>query len=154
MQIRKLSFKIIYSTTLLLPAWVMTLEDFDLPVKMIPRDCVTRWNSSFDMANFVLEYQVPIDDITDKRRLGLTAYALDEHEWELLCQLQDVLKVHVCCLFGVDVTNCDTLQILKDAMLFFSRATPNLAMVLPTIDYINETFTTNILQKEALDPAI
>lgn len=69
------------------------------------------------MGNFVLEYQVPIDSITDKCKLGLTTYALNDHEWELLRQLQDVLKVRA--LFDGDVTLCDTLQILKDVTLFF-----------------------------------
>ena len=40
-QIRKLSFKVIHSTTLLLPAWVADLKDLDLPVKKIPCDCWT-----------------------------------------------------------------------------------------------------------------
>ena len=39
-------------------------------------------------------------------------------------------------------------------MLFFSRSTPNLAMVIPAMDYIDEAFTTGILQKTTLDPAI
>ncbi|KIM53769.1 hypothetical protein SCLCIDRAFT_138299, partial [Scleroderma citrinum Foug A] len=132
----KLSFKIIHSTTVLLPVWIETLEDFDLPIRMIPCDCSTCWNSSFDMANFILEYQAPIDSITNKCKLGLTTYALDDHEWELLCQLQDMLKI------------------LKDATLFFSCSMPNLAMVLPAIDYIDKTFTNSILQKQTLDPVI
>ena len=104
------------------------------------------------MGNFILEYQAPIDSITDKRKLGLTAYALNDHEWELLHQLWDVLKVHA--LFDGDVTLRDTLQILKDATLFYSHTMPNLVMVLPTIDYIDETFTNNMLQKQTVDPAI
>jgi hypothetical protein len=31
--------------------------------------------------------------------------------------------------------------VLKDATLFFSRATPNLAMVIPTMDIINDRLT-------------
>ena len=46
------------------------------------------------------------------------------------------------------------LQVLKDAMLYFSRSMPNLAMVIPTMDYIDTTFTTGLLKKEQLDPAI
>jgi hypothetical protein len=33
------------------------------------------------------------------------------------------------------------LQILKDATLFFSRATPNLAVVIPAMDEIERRFT-------------
>ena len=45
-------------------------------------------------------------------------------------------------------------QVLKDATLFFSCSTPNLAMVIPAMDYIDEVFTTGMLQKDTLDPAI
>ena len=43
---------------------------------------------------------------------------------------------------------------LKDATLFFSCSTPNLVMVIPTMDYIDEVFTTGMLQRNMLDPAI
>ena len=46
------------------------------------------------------------------------------------------------------------LQVLKDAMLYFSRSTPNLVMVIPTMDYIDTMFTTGLLKKEQLDPVI
>ena len=39
-------------------------------------------------------------------------------------------------------------------MLFFLRLTPNLAMVIPVMDYIDEVFTTGMLQKDTLDLAI
>ncbi|KAF9001300.1 hypothetical protein BDQ17DRAFT_1176281, partial [Cyathus striatus] len=37
---------------------------------------------------------------------------------------------------------CDVLKILKDATLFFSCATPNLANVIPVMDHINDHLTT------------
>ena len=59
-------------------------------------------------------------------------------------------------LFPSHVTPCLNLllQVLKDAMLYFSRSTPNLAMVIPTMDYIDTTFTTGLLKKEQLNPTI
>ena len=39
-------------------------------------------------------------------------------------------------------------------MLFFSRGTPSLPMVIPAMDYINEVFTNSTLKKEVLHPAI
>ena len=93
MQIRKLSFKIIHSSTILLPAWVAMLKDLDMPIKMIPHDVSTHWNSTFDVADFVCKYHVAIEAITDKQKLGLTDLALDEHEWGLLKELRGVLKV-------------------------------------------------------------
>ena len=47
-----------------------------------------------------------------------------------------------------------TLQVLKDATLFFSRGTPNLPVVIPAMDYIDEVFTNGALKKEVLHPAI
>ena len=38
---------------------------------------------------------------------------------------------------------CATQKILKDATLFFSRSTPNLATVIPAMDLIDEVLTTN-----------
>ena len=70
------------------------LKDCNMPIKMILHDVLTRWNSTCDMADFIVDYRVPIEDITDKWRLGLTVYTLDDHEWELLGQLHNVLKVH------------------------------------------------------------
>ena len=46
------------------------------------------------------------------------------------------------------------LQVLKDVTLFFSCSMPNLAMVIPTMDYIDEVFTMGMLQRNTLDPAI
>ena len=59
----------------------------------MPRDVSTRWNSTFDMLEFAINYRKAIDAMTDKRKLGLGVYELDEHEWTLVMQLQDVLKV-------------------------------------------------------------
>ncbi|KIK13143.1 hypothetical protein PISMIDRAFT_119437, partial [Pisolithus microcarpus 441] len=100
---RKLAFKIIHSTTILLPAWHATCKETGKKVKQIPRDVSTHWNSTFDMIDFILEYREPVDAITDKRRLGLATYALDEHEWVVLGQLCNVLKVsHDTAQYNVD----------------------------------------------------
>ncbi|KIM56443.1 hypothetical protein SCLCIDRAFT_132663, partial [Scleroderma citrinum Foug A] len=94
----------------------------------------TCWNLSFNMVDFVLDYCVPVESITDKQQLGLGNYALNEHEWTVLAQLHDILK---------------------DGTLFFSHGTPSsLAMVLPAMDYINEAFTTGMLNQQHFDPAI
>ncbi|KIM56043.1 hypothetical protein SCLCIDRAFT_133576 [Scleroderma citrinum Foug A] len=132
-KICKLAFKIIHSSTVLLPAWDTAFREAGLAVRQIPRDVVTRWNSSFDMADFIIDYRVPVDLMTNKRSLGLAMYALEEHEWDMLEQLRDVLK---------------------DATLFFSRGTRNLAMVIPAMDYIDEIFTTKMLNTQQFNPAI
>ncbi|KAG2370355.1 hypothetical protein BDR07DRAFT_1177906, partial [Suillus spraguei] len=44
--------------------------------------------------------------------------------------------------------------IVTDATLYFSRATPNLVMVIPAIDHIDNVFTTCIINNDHLDLAI
>jgi hypothetical protein len=92
-QLRKLAYKLVHSTTLLLPAWKENLKELKLPVKLMPRDVTTRWNSTFDMLNFALEYRAGIDAMTDKRKLGLGEYEMSDEEWSIVKQLCDVLKV-------------------------------------------------------------
>ena len=47
----------------------------------------------------------------------------------------------------------NTPQILKDATLFFSRATPNLAVVIPAMDEIDRRFN-DVLKKPTIDLSI
>ncbi|KIK39708.1 hypothetical protein CY34DRAFT_88720, partial [Suillus luteus UH-Slu-Lm8-n1] len=131
--LRKLSFKIIHSTTILLPAWKSILKTLELPPRIMPWNVLTRWNLTFDMLNFALQYQKAIDAITDKHKLGLGEYSLEDDDWMLAKQLRDVLK---------------------DATLYFSRGTPNLAMVIPAMDHIDTMFTNGIVQNKHFNPAI
>ncbi|KAG1846707.1 hypothetical protein C8R48DRAFT_616145 [Suillus tomentosus] len=55
-KLRKLAYKIIHSTTLLLPEWKEVLTELNLTVRIMPRDVSTHWNSMFDMLNFAVEY--------------------------------------------------------------------------------------------------
>ncbi|KAJ7606083.1 hypothetical protein FB45DRAFT_728937, partial [Roridomyces roridus] len=48
-QIRQLSFALINSPTIGLPAWRRACVKHGLRVRYIPRDVVTRWNSSHNM---------------------------------------------------------------------------------------------------------
>ncbi|KAG2341485.1 hypothetical protein BDR05DRAFT_845370, partial [Suillus weaverae] len=57
---------------------------------------------------------------------------LADYEWTIAGQLQDVLKI------------------LKDATLFFSRSTPNLATVIPAMNLIDERLTTYSRNKKYL----
>ncbi|KAG2030877.1 hypothetical protein BDR03DRAFT_810762, partial [Suillus americanus] len=61
----KLAYKLIHSTTLLLPAWKMILEELKLGDRIMPHDVSTWWNLTFDMLEFALEYREVIDAITD-----------------------------------------------------------------------------------------
>lgn len=64
-----------------------------LAVRIMPRDVATRWNSTFIMLNFALEYREAIDRFAGDRDNNVRKYELSEEEWLLVEQLQKVLKV-------------------------------------------------------------
>jgi hypothetical protein len=87
-----------------LPEWRKTIKklatDADNPKKaladlMTPRNVTTCWNSTYDMVKFVNSYQDPINKMTDNRSLKLRCCMITELEWELIKQLQKVLKARV-----------------------------------------------------------
>jgi hypothetical protein len=83
----------IHSTTLTLPLWFDTLKKLKLTERKMPRDVATRWNSTFDMLNFAVEYRVAIDNIAGNKTAALHQYELDEDKWEIAEQLRNTLKV-------------------------------------------------------------
>ena len=60
---------------------------------MMPRDVSTRWNSTFDMLDFAIQYRPAIDTMTAARDFGLRQYELVPAEWKIASELRDVLKV-------------------------------------------------------------
>ncbi len=106
----------------------------------MPRDVVTRWNSTYDMLIFALEYRRAIDKISGDREMR--KYELDEEEWSLVKQLCDILEVCGPLLCRVFCNSLTFSQIFKDATLFFSRTTPNLATVIPAMDHIDAHLAT------------
>jgi hypothetical protein len=69
---------------------------------MMPRDVPTRWNSTYDMLEFAVEYQEAINSITGNQKMKLRQYELDEEDWEIATKLRDVLKVgHLSLSFFV-----------------------------------------------------
>ena len=95
-QLRRLAFKMIHLTTIILPAWRETLQGMGMTVRLMPHDVPTRWNSSTDMVEFALEYHEPINVMTQKRDLGLRNLELSDEEWGVLRELHAVLKVWTC----------------------------------------------------------
>jgi hypothetical protein len=92
-QVRRLSFKIVHSTTILLPTWKKLLAELKMTVSMLPRDVSTRWNSTFDMLDAAIEKRAAIDKITGDKENQLRDYELMEAEWKLLEELREVLSV-------------------------------------------------------------
>lgn len=75
LQLRRLAFKIVRSTTnLLLPAWRRILEERKEPITVLLRDVATRWNSTFDMLDYSLNHREVVDTMTQRRELGLCAF--------------------------------------------------------------------------------
>ncbi|KAI0665687.1 hypothetical protein C8Q78DRAFT_956941, partial [Trametes maxima] len=70
------------------------------------------------------------------REHGLHAYKLSPDEWTIITEL------------------CDVLKIFKDATLYFSRDTPNLAMVIPAMDHIDNVLTDATRASSSLSPPI
>jgi hypothetical protein len=93
MQVRQLSFAIIHSTTIALPAWRTICTQLGFKPCLIPRDVVTRWNSTYDMMQFALKYRQPIDGITANKELKLRRYELDIEDWTIIEDLVAVLEV-------------------------------------------------------------
>jgi hypothetical protein len=56
-KLRKLSYKLIHSLTLLLLEWKWILAEHKLPVQIMLHDVSTRWNSTFNMLDFALQYR-------------------------------------------------------------------------------------------------
>ena len=59
----------------------------------MPCDVSTRWNSTYDMLCFAIEYQAALDTITGERDMKLREYELTAAEWVIAIQLRDLLKV-------------------------------------------------------------
>jgi hypothetical protein len=63
---------------------------------MMPRDVSTRWNSTYDMLEFAIEYRTGLDTMTADREMNLRKFELSKKEWAMASELCDVLQV---CLY-------------------------------------------------------
>ena len=123
-KLRNLSFTIINSTTLALLAWHDICTKHGLKQRLIPRDVVTRWNSTFDMLEFALKYREAIDAITAERTLKLRKYELEPEDWLIIEDLAAVLGKY------------------KIATLYFSSNAANISAVIPAMDQIDSGLNT------------
>jgi len=81
----------------MLPAWKAILQELQMAVSFLPRDVMTRWNSTFDMIDYALLHWKAINNVAQDRELGLRRFELSNNEWIVLGQLHNVLKVRLMC---------------------------------------------------------
>lgn len=93
-QLCKITFAIRNSSTLILPRWYALLNELKLDERIIPWDVSTRWNSTYNMLKFALDYRIALDTITEERDMKLRKYELKDVEWDIARQLGDILEVH------------------------------------------------------------
>jgi hypothetical protein len=98
-QIRKLTYAIKNSSTIALPQWHRIVENLGLEPRILPRDTRTRWNATYEMLNVAYQYKKAINKITDMRDMKLRQYEIEGHEWKLVWQLRDLLKVTHALLY-------------------------------------------------------
>ena len=96
-QLRKLSYAIKNSPTIVLPRWYEILKEQGLKSRMMPCDESTCWNSTYDMLDFADDYQKALDIITGDRNMDLRRFVMSPGEWVVAKQLREVLKV--CFLY-------------------------------------------------------
>ncbi|KAJ3753995.1 hypothetical protein EV360DRAFT_29703, partial [Lentinula raphanica] len=126
-QTRKISYKLINSSTGLLPKWREHLSDTEFAGRTLRRDVATRWNSTHNMLECFLEMKTVVSSFLDRASYKVSEYMLSDEEW-------DVIK--------------DLVMILNDATLFFSTKGANIASVIPAMDVIDEAFASGILSED------
>jgi hypothetical protein len=102
------------------------------------------------MLVFTLEYRKAVDMMTGAKKNNLQRFEMGEDEWKVAGELCRVLKVSTVATqpvrqLIVPAFQPVPIQVFKDATLFFSCSTPNLAMVIPAMDHINECLTNDSL---------
>ena len=105
---------------------------------MMPQDISTHWNSTFDMVNFAIDYQLAIDAITGNCDMKMQSLELDAPEWTIAKELCETLKACVWIFHPSSSFHLIILQIFKHSTLFFSCNTPNISTVIPVMDHIDK----------------
>ena len=73
--------------------------------------------------------------------MKMRKYEIEDHEWEIVKQLADVLKVSWLVFVHPDVI-LQLGQLFKDATTFFSHSIPYLVKVIPAMDHIDQHLAT------------
>ena len=91
-QLHALTNAIKNSSTIIVPYWLVKLEELGLCVRMMPWDVSTCWNSTFNMLKFAIDYHAAIDAVTSNHEFNLCKYELADEEWAIAVNLRDALK--------------------------------------------------------------
>ncbi|KAF9226061.1 hypothetical protein BS17DRAFT_657965, partial [Gyrodon lividus] len=62
-KIHKLAFKIIHSSTVILPAWTELMQKLRMTVSFLPCNVATRWNSTLDLLDYTLRHKKVVDRV-------------------------------------------------------------------------------------------
>ena len=76
------------------------MEKENLSDHIILRDITMRWNSTYDMLTFVLEYRPVVEKFTADRKNEIRELELSEEEWVIVTQLNNILMVCGCVIHG------------------------------------------------------
>src|SRR5260370_18963085 len=158
-QLQNLSSTIINSSTKYLPSWHGQLVEMGQPVHIIPRNVRTCWNSTYNLCEFALGHKTTIDSFVTVKEPKLRKYLLDLHEWELISQLSEVLRVHhTLSLVNQISDTCSHCQMLKNMTQEFSVTLEALLhQVIPAMHRVNDLFDGYLKQNKSvqhLDPAL
>ena len=127
-KLRQLSFSIVQSTTISLPAWRHYCRQHGLKSHILPQDIVTHWNSTFYMLSFTLKYCTAIDAMTADKALKLWEFELEDEEWLIVEDLVAILQVTTV-----------VYHLLMVLTLFFSGDSASVVAVIPAMDQLTET---------------
>lgn len=104
----------------MLPRWLAILKELKLDERIMPRDVSTRWNSTYDMLKFALDYRIALDTITGERDMKLRKYELNDEEWTIARQLGDTLEVCSFILFMMTLLRTRIAIKTRHSLLFSS----------------------------------
>ena len=66
---------------------------------MMLRDVATRWNSTYDMLEFAIDYRAALDLMTGDHDMNLCKFELSKKEWSMASELSEVLHVRFSVVF-------------------------------------------------------
>jgi hypothetical protein len=117
---------------ILLPTWKVLLEKLELAALIMPHDVKTRWNSTYDMLAFTLEYKEAIKELTSDKSNGLCSFELNDDERELVEELTHILKVH-CFMLSLTTSHSHSLMSFTHTLLIASHIFFNYSFHSPSL---------------------